>query len=325
MTTLGTWDYAIICIFLVLTLAIGIYAGRGVKNIQDYGGGNQTFGTATLVLTLLATKISGINLINTPDKVSLNGIIAITMLGRSIAYLLTGFFIAPNAVHFRKCMTLGDLMEGFYGQASSWIAGILSLLRSSLICGINLVIIGTTCEALLGIRASWVIIGSGLFLALYMAHGGVKAVIATDLLQFGFITLCIPLLGYFMVTQVGGVKYIFTQIPPEKLAIWTHPKLSYHLVILLIWILPAGFTGTPTIQRMLLGQTKQQLRHQYLIASAYNVGFNLVILFIGLSGFLLYPDIGAKKLVITVIHDLFPYGFKGLLVAGIPRLVIFSV
>ena len=60
---LGFVDYAVVAVFLVATLGIGLWAGRGVRTIEEYATGNRSFGTEALAITLLATKISGINVI----------------------------------------------------------------------------------------------------------------------------------------------------------------------------------------------------------------------------------------------------------------------
>ena len=52
-------DVAIVVIFLVVTLGVGLYHGRNVKDIRDYALGGRNFSTATLAATIIATWISG--------------------------------------------------------------------------------------------------------------------------------------------------------------------------------------------------------------------------------------------------------------------------
>ncbi len=52
-------DHLIVGSFLLLTLLIGLRAGRGIKDIREYAIANKQFGTGALTLTLVATYIGG--------------------------------------------------------------------------------------------------------------------------------------------------------------------------------------------------------------------------------------------------------------------------
>ena len=54
-------DIAIVFGFLFINLIIGLFYGRGVKNIKDYALGGRNFSTATLTATIIATWIGGDN------------------------------------------------------------------------------------------------------------------------------------------------------------------------------------------------------------------------------------------------------------------------
>ena len=55
-------DIALVSIFLVITLVVGIYYGRQVKDLRDYALGGKNFSTSTLVATIIATWASGSSL-----------------------------------------------------------------------------------------------------------------------------------------------------------------------------------------------------------------------------------------------------------------------
>ena len=54
-----TLDIAILAIFLLITLIVGMSHGRQVKSIKDYALGGKNFSTATLTATIVATYSSG--------------------------------------------------------------------------------------------------------------------------------------------------------------------------------------------------------------------------------------------------------------------------
>lgn len=48
-------DIAIVAGFLILTLVVGLYYGRGVRTVEDYALGGRSFSTEALVSTIVAT------------------------------------------------------------------------------------------------------------------------------------------------------------------------------------------------------------------------------------------------------------------------------
>ena len=52
-------DTVVFIVFLTLNLVVGLYYGRGVKNIKDYSLGNRNFSTGALVSTIVSTCVTG--------------------------------------------------------------------------------------------------------------------------------------------------------------------------------------------------------------------------------------------------------------------------
>ena len=53
-----TLDIAILAIFLLITLIVGMGHGRQVKSIKDYALGGKNFSTTTLAATIVATYVA---------------------------------------------------------------------------------------------------------------------------------------------------------------------------------------------------------------------------------------------------------------------------
>ena len=51
------FDIAIVVVFLVITLVVGMGHGQKVKGIKDYALGGRNFSTAALVATIVATGV----------------------------------------------------------------------------------------------------------------------------------------------------------------------------------------------------------------------------------------------------------------------------
>ena len=52
-------DLIIVAIFLIITLIVGIYYGRGIITFQDYAVGNRKMSTTVITISLVATIYGG--------------------------------------------------------------------------------------------------------------------------------------------------------------------------------------------------------------------------------------------------------------------------
>ncbi|MEL6153090.1 MAG: sodium:solute symporter family protein, partial [Bacteroidota bacterium] len=214
--------------------------------------------------------------------------------------------------------TMGDLMEQFYGTKSKIIAGTLGLMTSICIASMEMIVLGIVLQSLLGVKASWGVWIAGGALALYSAHGGIKAVTTTDVLQFAVLIIAIPMAAIVVVKHAGGVANMLAQVPETKFNILEHEKFSYYFTLFLIWsFIPAGMIDPAIIQRLLMSKRPDQLRKQYLIMAGISPLLRLIIMLIGLAGVVLYPTLEATKLFPHLIEELMPVGIKGITIAGV--------
>ena len=312
-------DHFIVYSFLFTILIVGWWSGRSIKTIRSYAVADKMYGTATLVFTYMATNFAGASLINGTAQVFANGIIiTAALLGLAIKYVIIGLFVAPKVAAFENAFTMGDLMEKFYGRYSKLVAGTLGLMNSVCIASMEMIVFGIVLESLLGVKASWGVWIGGVILALYSAHGGIKSVATTDIIQFLVLIIAIPVTAVVVVNHAGGMQAMLSQVPPEKFAILGHEKFSYYFVLFIIWgFIPAGMIDPAIIQRLLMGKKPSQLRKQYLIMAGISPSLRLIIMLIGLAGVVLYPSIEATKIFPHIIKEALPAGIKGLTIAGV--------
>ena len=322
-----TIDHLIVYASLLVILVVGLRAGRGIKTIREYAVANKMFGTTSLVFTYLATNLSGSSIINVASMIFSDGIIVtVALLGLIFTFIIRAVFIAPHAVYFPKCISMGDMMEQLYGKASGVIAGTLGFLSSVFLAGRELIVLGIICESLIGINAKPAILVGGLILTLYSAHGGIKSVVTTDVLQFLMVVLGIPLIAYIAVKQVGGMTTLLSQVPKQKWIITGHPKFYFYFTLFLLFtIFPAGMIDSAIMQRLLMGKSKKQLRDQYLVVAVFDPLFRYIVLLIALSGVVLYPGGEANGVVPRLINDFLPIGCKGLAATGLLAIVMSTV
>eukprot|EP01132_Coremiostelium_polycephalum_P000300 gene300-389_t len=319
-------DYLIVYALLAIIFIIGILSGRNIQNIREYATVSRNWGTTSLLLALLATNVTGASIINGAACVFSSKIILLfALLGGAISFIVIALFIAPRVVYFNHCRTIGDLMKGFYGPYSGILAGALGLLNALLLVGMELHVLGMICEELLGIQATWGIVIGGGALVGYSAYGGIKSVTMADVLKFIMLVVFIPLITLRAVGQIGGSAMLMQQVPEAQFTIFAQQDFSSYLTLFFIRMVPASMVDPAIMQRLLMARTGEQLRNQYLIVSAFDPMFRMVVMLIGLAAVALYPTIRAEQVFPHMIHSLLPVGVQGLAIFGLLTIVMSTI
>ena len=188
-------------LFLLANLLLGLYKGRNVKTMKDYALANRAMGTGTLMVTIIATVI-GCDYVTTGIiSAQKRGIIDMLFFGGSIAIvgLLLGRIVFPRLLRFKHCYTLGDIMGQHYGPQAQLATGVISSVVCVMIITANLLALQNIAD-ILGLNNYLIMTMVGGAIILYTFSGGMRAVAATDVLQFalvmgGFVFLAYQILG----------------------------------------------------------------------------------------------------------------------------------
>ena len=312
-------DFLILYAFLAITLFIGLRTGRGIKDIREYATGNKMFTTGALVLTWLATDISGEPILSIVQNSRTRGILQILpCVGWGLAYLMQGFVFAPRFLNFPNCMTIGDVMKELYKGPSQIITGVLAFLIAMCIMVMELTVFGLFSETLLGIDFYWGIVIGGSVLVLYTAHGGIKSVTYTDMFQFIILIAILPIITMIALHHAGGMETVIASLSDAQCSVLHHPKLSkYGIILLTLGIFQFGIIDPALVQRILLAKNKRQLRNQFLAMSILLFGILLSFMMLGFISNVLFPDDTISHVVPQIIQNILPVGLKGFAYAGL--------
>jgi len=145
-------DQIIVGVYLFCVLLLGLWTGRGVKNIQQYSVVNRSYSSWIVFATLSASFIGGGFSIGTAEKVNLFGIVYIfALFGFSLKEILVAKIIAPQMGKFPKAISVGDIMETNYGKIGKVITGVFAVTVCSGIVGAQVGGIGYIFNVFLGI------------------------------------------------------------------------------------------------------------------------------------------------------------------------------
>ena len=162
-----------------------MWAGRRVKDLEEYAVAGRSYTALIVGATLSASFIGGGFTMGNAEKVFTIGIINIVVLwGFSLKEILVAKFIAPRTGHFPTAISVGDVMEVDYGKVGKVVTGVFSVLLCAGILGAQIAGMGYLFNLFMGISVPMgILIGMGIII-IYDTIGGMRAVVATDVLQF---------------------------------------------------------------------------------------------------------------------------------------------
>ncbi|MHA1558334.1 MAG: hypothetical protein ACTSXG_00780 [Alphaproteobacteria bacterium] len=127
------------------------------------------------------------------------------------------YFITPKMGKYTKCISVGDIFQIDYGLIGKIVAGISVCCFGTFFLGYQIMAIGYILRDFFHTSSLIVIIlGSGIVI-IYSSFGGIRAVIATDVYQFVFIFIFIPLIFLIGLNKVGWFSGLLQLVPQEKL------------------------------------------------------------------------------------------------------------
>jgi len=316
---------AVVTIYLLAVLLVGLWAGRNISGLKDYAVAGKSFGTLAIFATLSASFIGGGFSMGNAEKVFLVGVSNIVALwGFSLKEILVARFIAPQMSRYPNAISVGDIMEPHYGKGARIFSGVFGVMLCAGILGAQVGAIGYVFELFLGLERHWgIFIGCGVVIA-YATLGGMNAVVWTDIVQFVVLTAGIPLTLYLGIDHAGGWEAITQTVPEAHLSLPTEPFALLTLGGLFLTFLLGETLVPPYVQRLLIGRDMDKVARGTMLSGLFSIPFFAVTGLIGLVALTLQPELDANLAMPFVIREALPPILQGIVAASVISIIMSS-
>ncbi|MFM2043761.1 MAG: hypothetical protein RLY86_2337 [Pseudomonadota bacterium] len=332
-TGLSAIDTAIVVVYLVAIVALGLWAGREKVNAADYFLASRSSTWPTIGLALLASNISSTTLIGLAGAAYAIGI-SVYNYEWMATVILAFFCIFLLPVILRsQVFTLPEFLEKrFTVSARLYFAGLTVFLNivvdtaSGLFAGalmFQLILPGVPLWQIAAVIA--------LAAGIYTMVGGLKSVLVTEVVQAVILLGGSVLLTWFALEKAGGWDAVMAGVPAEKMSLirplddagvpWLGLLTGVPLLGLYFWC-----TNQFMVQRVLSAKNLNHGRWGSLFAGLLKLPLIYIMVLPGSAALLLYPNLERPDLVYpTLIFDLLPVGILGLVVAGFLAAIMSSI
>jgi SSS family transporter len=200
-----TWpDYAVVVVALLALLAIGGAFTRQQLETSDFFLARRRIPWWAACLSFLATEISAVTIISVPATAYReNWEYFQFFIGSSLAKFVVALLFIP-AFYRYNCVTIYEFLAQRFGAASQVTASIFFFVTRLLGSGVRLMAACVAVAVLLGWPVWSTVALFSLVSIVYIALGGVKAVVWTNVFQAGMFLVGGGLTVAFLASQIDG-------------------------------------------------------------------------------------------------------------------------
>jgi SSS family transporter len=206
-----TWpDYAVLAFSLALLVAIGLVLAREQHDTVDFFLARRRVPWWAACLSFLATEISAVTIISVPATAySENWEYFQFFIGSSLAKFAVALLFIP-AFYRYDCTTIYEFLGHRFGQATQVTGAVFFFITRLLGSGVRLMAAALAVSILIGWHIVPTIVLFTVISIFYIAAGGVKAVIWTNVFQALTFLAAGAATLVFLIWQIdGGVGAIF--------------------------------------------------------------------------------------------------------------------
>jgi SSS family solute:Na+ symporter len=209
-----------VVLYLLGTLAIGVWAGTRIKNTADFAIAGRRLPLVMVVTTTFATWFGAETVMGIPAKFVQGGLNAVVEdpFGAGTCLILVGLFFATR-LYRQNLLTIGDFYRQRFGRGIEIfcsIAIILSYLGwvAAQITALGLVFSVLTNGAMS--ETTGMVVGT-LAVLVYVVVGGFLAVAWTDFIQMIVLVVGLAIIAVFAADLAGGADQVFALASSQNL------------------------------------------------------------------------------------------------------------
>ena len=287
-----------VALYLLVTLAIGVWAGRRVKNTSDFAIAGRSLPLIMVITTTFATWFGAETIMGIPARFLEGGLNAIVEdpFGAGFCLILVGMFFAAR-LYKLNLLTIGDYYRKRYGEGVEIfcsLAIILSYLGwvAAQITALGLVFNVLTAGAMS--PAAGMIVGT-LSVLIYVVAGGFLAIAITDFIQVIVLVVGMSIIAFFAADLAGGADKVLAVASEKDLWRLLPPPEFKDIMFFIAAALTMMLGSIPQqdiFQRVMSAKNAPTARTGAIVGGASYILFAFVPMFIVLCAIMVMGEAG---------------------------------
>ncbi|MGZ3183398.1 MAG: sodium:solute symporter family protein [Telluria sp.] len=203
---------ASVVVYLLGTLALGMWAGTRIKNTGDFAVAGRSLPLVMVITTTFATWFGAETVMGIPAKFAQGGLNALIEdpFGAGTCLILVGLVFAKR-LYKLNLLTIGDYYRARYGKGIEVFCSVTIILSYLGWVAAQITAIGLVFSVLTGGAMSQevgMIVGM-LAVLIYVVVGGFLAVAITDFIQMIVLIVGLSIIAFYSADLAGGAHKVF--------------------------------------------------------------------------------------------------------------------
>lgn len=293
-----------ICIYLLLNVAVGLWASRRIHTTEDFVLAGRKLPMALATMVTFATWFGSETMMGAPSHFLEGGFLSVIEepFGAALCLVLVGVFFAKTFYRW-NIITFCDFFLIRFGRASEFVSAIMIIPSYFGWVAAQFVAMGIVGQVIFGLPMATGIWVGALLVALYTLTGGMWSISITDFLHNIILIIGLIVLAVILFTKTGGIEAVTSQQPPDFFR-FTPKEVTFqsYAEYIAAWI-TIGLGSIPqqdVFQRVMSSKDADTAVKSSILSGFLYLTVALLPLFIALASKSLYPELmqGDTKMII---------------------------
>jgi SSS family transporter len=306
--------------YLLVTIAIGLWAAKRVKNTADFAIAGRHLPLVMIITTTFATWFGAETVLGIPAKFVEGGLNAIVEdpFGAGTCLIFVGLFFAAK-LYKMTLLTISDYYRERYGRGVEVVCSLIIILSFLGWVSAQVTALGLVFNLLSGDAISipaGMVLGTASILA-YTLFGGMWSVAVTDFVQMIILVVGLSIIAMFAADQAGGADKVIALASSKELFRFL-PEPSLHDIVFFIAAAITMMLGSipqqDVFQRVMSAKDVQAATRGPVIGGLCYILFAFVPMFLVTSALIIMPEQATalikddpQKVIPTLVMEKMPF------------------
>jgi SSS family solute:Na+ symporter len=317
MTHLGVADWAILSLYLIFVLIVGVVAGRRTRSGTDFFLAGRSIPSWASGIAFISANLGATEVIGMGASGAKYGLATAHFywVGAIPAMVFVGVFMMPF-YYGSRARSAPEYLRLRFDEKTRALNALTFAVMTVVLSGVSMYAMAKLIQvmgvfdgpvAALGLPTAWIfhaaILASALVVLVYITFGGLRGAIYNEVLQFFLIVAGFAPLVWVGLGRVGGWRGLQASLAPADTHVWAgaaHASTNplgvdlFGLVMGLGFVLSFGYWCTDflVVQRAMAANSMSAARRTPLIAAALKMAFPFLVILPGLIALALTPAPG---------------------------------